>query len=207
MQQETLTSSEVSVREYIDVFRRRKSILLQTFVLVFVVGLLVTFMTKPLYRTTARILVEGKSNAVTQLDSSNPLGNLFSADTGHDVDTQLEVIQGDAVIRDIYENTGLVPDSVQLQAKQVGSTDLIDITTESGSSGAALRFAKRLPDSYRKYVSGNRQEEIANALLFAQSKLDEESTKSPEGGRCNGEISRSIKDSRDSNRTDGADQQ
>lgn len=49
MEEEIRQSNDVSVRDYLDLLRRRKAIIIQTFVIVLVVGVMVTVMTKPLY--------------------------------------------------------------------------------------------------------------------------------------------------------------
>ena len=176
MQEESLKTSDISLREYLDLMQRRKGILIQTFVSVFVVGVVITFMTKPLYRTNARVLVEGKSYYVQQFDPSNPMGSLFSADAGHEVDTQLEVIQGEKVVADTYKAAGVPVGTVKLQAKQSGTTDVIDVTTESRSPLYAQLFANKLPTVYLDYVTGNRRKEISNALEFASKGLAQENT-------------------------------
>ncbi len=173
MQEET-KPSEISMREYMDLLRRRKGILIQTFVVVFVVGVIVTFMTKPLYRTQARVLVEGKSYYVTQFDPGNPMGNLFSADAGHEVDTQLEVIQGEKVVAETYKMAGVPAGTVRMSAKQSGTTDVIDVITESNTPLYAQKFANTLPAVYLNYVTGNRRTEIKKALAYAQNQLDTE---------------------------------
>ncbi len=174
MQEESAKTSDISLREYLDLLQRRKGILIQTFVSVFVVGIVITFMTKPMYRTNARVLVEGKSYYVQQFDPSNPMGNLFSADAGHEVDTQLEVIQGDKVVSDTYKAADIPVGTVKLMAKQSGTTDVIDVMTESRSPLYAQKFANELPKVYLKYVTGNRREEISKALKFAQGRLASE---------------------------------
>lgn len=176
MQDESTKQSEISLREYLDVLRRRKAILLQTFVSVFVVGIVITFITKPQFRASARVLVEGKAFYVSQFDSANPLGNLFSADAGHEVDTQLEVIQGEKVVSDTYQMAGIPKGSVKLQAKQSGTTDVIDVIAESRSPLYAQKFANTLPTVYLNYVTGNRRSEMTNALKFAQDRLKEENS-------------------------------
>ena len=174
MQEENAKTSDVSIREYLDMLQRRKGILLQTFVSVFVVGVVITFMTKAQYRASARVLVEGKSYYVQQFDPGNPMGSLFSADAGHEVETQLEVIQGEKVVADTYKAAGIPPNTVKLQAKQSGSTDVIDVIAESRSPLYAQRFANTLPEVYLNYVTGNRRAEITRALKFAQDRLAEE---------------------------------
>src|SRR5579871_1561312 len=113
------SSSELSLRDYMDLLRRRRAIVIQTFIVVFVLGLAITFMAKPVYRTSARILVEGKSYAVNTVDANNPLNNLFMADTGHDIATQIEVLQGDKVLSDAYKDSDVPPGAAKLEVHAV----------------------------------------------------------------------------------------
>jgi uncharacterized protein involved in exopolysaccharide biosynthesis len=47
----------VSLREYGDILRRRRAIILQTLVIVLVAGILITLFQTPTYQATARLLV------------------------------------------------------------------------------------------------------------------------------------------------------
>ena len=170
-------ASEMSLRDYVDLLRRRKSIVLQTFMVVFVLGVAITFMAKPVYRTSARILVEGKSFNINSLDSGNPLSALFGADTGHDINTQLEILMGDKVLSDAYKDADVPPGSSKLSVNQVNGTDVIELVVESSTPTYAERLAKTLPNTYMGYVTGNRRVEIANAYSFAQAHLKEENDK------------------------------
>ena len=64
---DTFTDSTptVSLREYGDILRRRRAIILQTFVIVLVVGVLYTLFTAPTYQARARLLIEPQSSGLT----------------------------------------------------------------------------------------------------------------------------------------------
>jgi capsular exopolysaccharide synthesis family protein len=162
---------ENALTAYVDILRRRRPIVVQTFVVVLAVGILVTFLTKPLYRTDSRILVETKAMVVNTTDPNNPLSQLYNSDSGHDVDTQLEVLQGAQVLSDTYREANIPANSVTLETKQSGTTDVIDISTYSGVREYAQKFANTLPTIYQHYVTGNRKKEIAAALTFARRQL------------------------------------
>src|SRR5579872_4733706 len=122
------THNDTSLRDYLDLLRRRKKIILQTFMIIVIFGLALTVLTRPLYRTSSRILVEGKEVTFAQVNTSDPLNGLFIPDNGHDVNTQIEVLQGDKVQADAYKLAGVRPGAVRLDIKQVNSTDVIEIT-------------------------------------------------------------------------------
>lgn len=168
---------EFSLRDYLDILRRRKGIAIQTFVLVCLVGVLATFMTKPTYRTSARILVEGRELTLAQYNTSDPLANLFMPDVGHDIATQLEVLGGEEVMRDAFSTANVSPLDVKLDIKQVGQTDVIEIAAESNTPDYAVRITRTLPDIYRKYMTGDRKDEIVRALTSSRQRLEEQKKK------------------------------
>lgn len=89
------SSSTISLREYGDVLRRRRAIILQTFVVVLVAGVLVTTFTPPTYRATARLLLEPSSYVINQVSSSDPLADLFRVNNEYSIATQVELLQAE----------------------------------------------------------------------------------------------------------------
>src|SRR5258708_31571739 len=96
-------------------------------------------MTNPVFGTQTGILVEGNSYYVSQFSPNDPMSNLFTADVGHEVETQLGILQGEKVLSETFTAAGVTPGSVSIQAKQEGSTDLIEITAESNDKMAAQK--------------------------------------------------------------------
>src|SRR5579884_1164360 len=177
LEETTSASNEITLQDILELLRRRKGTVIQTFLSVLIVCLVVTLLSKPVYRSTAQILVEGKGITLAQVNTEDPLGNLFLPPTGHDVDTQIAVLQSRSLLNDAYQAAGLQPDAVHLDVKQVNTTDVIELAVESTNPDYAKRFATVLPNVYLKYVTGNRQEEVTKALAFASARLDAENTK------------------------------
>jgi len=177
MDEKSSNVAEISLRDYIDLLRRRKAILIQTFVVVFVIGAIVTYMAKPVFRTSARILVEGKSNAIAAYAPGDPLSAISMLDQGHDVATQLEILQGSELMQKAFQDSGVPPGSVALDVKEVGNTDVIELTAQSGNPDYAARFANTLPTTYMKFFTRNRSNELDSAIDFARKRLDEETVK------------------------------
>src|SRR3954470_532402 len=112
MEEKNSAVPEVSIRDYVDMLRRRKAIVIQTFVVVFVIGAVVTFMSKPVYRTSTRILVEGNGSGVSTNGSGDPLQGFQNREVTHDVLTQLEILQGAELMRQAYVDAGVPPGTV-----------------------------------------------------------------------------------------------
>src|SRR5258708_3321912 len=174
----TPQGTEISIPSYLDLLRRRKTIIIQTFVVILVVGVVLTLMSKPVYRSGGRLLVETRnSNSITQIDPSNPLIGLLTPDSGHDVATQIEVLQGNKPLSEAYLKAGVRPGTVRLDVKQVNMTDVIEYITESSDSSSAYKLALELPKTYRGYVTGNRLDEMGKALQFTTDSLRQEEAK------------------------------
>ena len=121
--------------------------------------------------------MEGRSYSVAQYSSENPLVGLFTPDSGHDILTQLEVLQGDRVLADAYKDGDVPPGSAHLEVRQVNGTDVIELQVESNTPTYAERLAKALPNTYLNYVTGNRKKEVNDAYNFASNRLKEENEK------------------------------
>lgn len=171
------SSPDVSIQDYLELLRRRRVIFIQTLVVVIALGAVVTVMTKPLYNAHTSLLVEGRANTVAQMTTSDPLGNLFLPDVGHDIQTQVEVLNGEKVLAEAYRSANVSGDAAKVYAKEVSGTDVIDIDVESTNAGYAESLAKTMPDAYMEYVTGNRKNELADALAYATNALTKEQTK------------------------------
>ena len=172
MEEKTPSFADVTLGDYIDMLRRRKGIIIQTFLLVLMIGTVVTLLSKPVFRSTARILVEGKSLTLTTHTGDNPLDDIMQPDTQHDVGTQIEILQGQNVLAKAYEAAHVPFGQVKLDVKQYGFTDVVDISVNSSNAKYAEQFARTLPETYETFLTGNRRNELKNALKFAQDQLD-----------------------------------
>jgi capsular exopolysaccharide synthesis family protein len=178
-------ASDISLQEFMDVLRRRKVVILQTFIVIVVVGVLIGVLTKPVYRATTDILVEGKSLAISSYNTDDPVSDVFMPNTGYDVPTQIEVLQSDQVLEDAHKVAGIpfnrLADKntrlVKLTVKQVADTNVIEITCDSNNPQYAEKLAEALPKTYLHYSTGDRSLEVQNALDFARIRYDQENKK------------------------------
>jgi capsular exopolysaccharide synthesis family protein len=165
--------AEFSLRDFLTVLRRRKAIFLQTCFLVIAIGVVVTLATRPLYRSTSRILVEGKTSTLSVSNTSDPLAQAFLPPAGHDVDTQVEMLRGEKFLASVYKATKTTRDDVYLEVRQVGQTDVVEVSASSASPDKAQEFAQQLPKLYLATVKDERLREVKTALEYAQRRLKE----------------------------------
>ena len=58
MHEEPVAQNEVSLREYLDLLRRRKAIIISTFVAALFIGVAAILISRPVFRSTGRLLVQ-----------------------------------------------------------------------------------------------------------------------------------------------------
>ncbi len=166
-----------SLRDLLDVLRRRRAIALQTLVVVAALGFVLTLMTKPLYRSTARMLVQGKSSSVSITNSANPLQGILTPSAGHDADTQVEILRSSSLTNRVFQQAGLGPGTVDLDVRRVRDTDVIEASGTSTSAQAAFGFIDALPKVYLSDLRNDRLRSVTSSLDFAQQRLQEETRK------------------------------
>lgn len=164
---------EVSLRDFFSILRRRKVIVLQTLVVVLAMGCVITFMTRPKYSSSTRILVEGKSSTVAVNDTTDPLGGIFLPQAGHEVNTQVEVLRSPILLSNVSKELRAREKDVFVDVRQVGQTDVIELKATSNSRDLAQKFAEALPRVYLKDIKVSRLREVTGALDFARRRLRE----------------------------------
>lgn len=167
------SEGELSLRDILTVLRRRKAIFLQTFILIVAVGVVVTMATKPLYRSTSRILVEGQSTTVSLSNTDDPLSRLFLPPAGHMVDTQVEVLRSQSLLNKAYKVAKFKPSDVYTEVRQFAETDVIEIAATSDSRDKAQKFAQILPQVYLASVKNESMREVTTALNYARNRHKE----------------------------------
>ena len=169
--------SEMSIRDYIDLLRRRKAIIIQAFIVVVSVGLVITMMSKPVYQSVGSILVEGRKWGIPATETQGIFAGLYPSDSGHGVDTQIVVITGRNVVDRASEMAGVRPGLVRVRADQVGQTDVVNIIVESADKKAALKVAQKMPEAYAEHVNSTKRDQLNKMYDFAKKELAKERDK------------------------------
>jgi capsular exopolysaccharide synthesis family protein len=170
------TSSNISLREYGDVLRRRRAIILQTFVVVLVAGVLVTLFTAPTYRSTARLLLEPISYNINQINSSDPLGELFRVNNSYSINTQVELLQTDRIRKEVAQKVGAAG-LPSMMVSGVDGTQIIEVASEGDNPDLVASAPNALLEIYVEEAAGTNNKQLGEAIKFAKSERDLASTR------------------------------
>jgi succinoglycan biosynthesis transport protein ExoP len=147
-----------NLQEFLAVFYRRRWIMLGTFLLIFVVGMVNTLRQRPIFEATAKILVSkdaGVFGGSSDLDIVNDLKEFKRSGS---VDTQVEIISSPDLLEEAYSglslanrqkgfgSTALPFWAVRVSAKK--DTDIIVISVRAYDKAAAATLANKVATTY-----------------------------------------------------------
>lgn len=186
----------LTLRDFLNVLRRRRGVALATFALVLGAITLLTLLTRPRFEANARLLVSTQQNAAPAPADEGALSTVFQATPTYSVETQIELLRSPKVLNQVYARSGVKPDTVELNAGQVRNTDVIEVAVNSPSPEDALKFAKAWPSLYLEQLRQDRLRQVSDSLAFAQKRLGEQRTllQRAEGDLADFKINRGVVD-------------
>lgn len=139
-------SSGISLQEYLQILRRRRFVILQAFLLITIVGIFVTLLTKPVYEATGQLLVQTPGLNVNTVDTSNPLSALSAVNQPKSPETTMQVLQ--------------TPDLQNLVEQDIGQrivftfdipkdTSVIEASAEASNPKDAVKAVNSLFQAYQ----------------------------------------------------------
>jgi len=162
-------TSTMSLTDYWDILYRRRLVVLQTFIVIALTGTVITLMTRPVYKASARLLVEPPSTDVNTVDSSNPLSQILTLTPTQNVATQVEVLQSQPLVQKVLKTTG----PAILDVEEVKDTNIIEVSAEANSRDVAAAVPNLLLQTYIQEDVDQGLDEIRGAMQFAQNQETE----------------------------------
>ncbi len=160
----------ISIREYGDILRRRRAIILQAFLFVLIVGIIWTAFQSNVYRTSARLLIEPTSSGISLNNTSDPLSELFKISGGYNINTQVELLQTPDMLKKVADKVkGGLP---SFSIGTVPQTQIIVVTAESSDQNLAADATNTLLETYKEEMQRRRDGNLKDALKFARGKLE-----------------------------------
>jgi polysaccharide biosynthesis transport protein len=161
----------MSLREYGDILRRRRAIILQTFLIILVGGILLTIFMPAVYQTRARLLVTPSPFILSSGGSGSILDNDLQSSTNLNIPTHMQILQGEEVQKLALRSFDgkKLPD---MNIKDVEGSTIIEITSEGENAEAIAKGINALLDAYQEYVKTQENSGLTQAMRNAKDQLN-----------------------------------
>ena len=147
---QSVLPSELNIRDHLEIIRRRRDVFILVFLAALVVGIVSVSQSKPVYRTSAKLLVPASSYSLSVIDSNNPIGAMLAAAQPDSVDTQLQVLQSAPFLEDAERRAKIAPRpgvaAPSASAEAVENTNVIRITVTGGDPEDCAKLANAIVD-------------------------------------------------------------
>jgi capsular exopolysaccharide synthesis family protein len=170
---------ELDVQELMGVFRRRRRVFFQVFLLVLAAAIVGAAMMKPIYRTEAKLLVPASSYSLSVIDSNNPIGAMLAAAQPDSVSTQLQVLESAPFREEAYRLANVVsrpeiiPPSARVEA--VADTNIIQIMVDGGDPREIARLANAMVKLHLKQTDLLETTGLGKTMDFVRKEKEKES--------------------------------
>jgi polysaccharide biosynthesis transport protein len=156
-------AADPDLRDYLQVLRRRKFVIVLSVAVVFGVALAVSYLQTPRYAAAAKLLLKQRSS---QSVFANPSQGYV--DPVRSVQTEIEVIKTEPVQDIVRNKLGSAP---PVQVRSVGQTDLITIRAESTDAPRASLIANTYAAAYIDFRRAQALEQYSAASEEIQTKI------------------------------------
>lgn len=164
---------EPGLREYIDVLRHRRWIVISCVVVAVGMALIVSLLQDPRYRAKSELLLGRTTDEAIMADQFGQART--SANAERELNNEIRLIESSAVreaVRDAYEGPLDVRD-VHASAGASDSDDSIDVTLESTDPVAAADLVNLYVETYVEVRQQRTLDELLDASDEIQARLDE----------------------------------
>ncbi len=156
----TTTTAGTTLRDYGNVLRRRKWLVIASTLIAIAVAVGLSASQTPIYSTSSQVLVESRSQ-------DGLFENQNSYVDERAIETEIRIIEGEAVQSRVQENLGLDSPPSPAAATAVGYTDVIEITVRDANAVNAQTLANAYAEAYVDV----RREQSVNELLAASTEV------------------------------------
>ena len=174
-------SNRFSFRDVPGALSRRRATILITLLVFVGLAVGVSLLTPPTYRSCSEVLIEDVPRP-GPVDASDPLVALGAEDVPYGIPTHVAVLASSQILRNALDAAGLskpdaqrdAPGPTNVEAEQVGDTNVVQIAVESEDPAVARKCAAALPYAYFEYIQAKRRYVIGRALEFVNGETRQE---------------------------------
>src|SRR5438270_3926529 len=153
-----LIAADVNLNDYVDIIRRRRWIIIQTFAVVTAIGLITTMMTTPIYRAAAKLKVDAAPLTISTQNTENPLSSILSQAQPDSVETQMQMLQVEPFIQRVLRAAGVTPRAgrpePEIKISNIDRTNVIVVQVDSPSPLEAQRIAQKMLEMHKEKSKG-----------------------------------------------------
>lgn len=175
MHDETVAMEETSLRDYLDLLSRRKWIIIQTFVVILVLGVVIAFLSPRWYRSEVQLFFnQQNANLVTHKtgDSTDDLLNGSSA--VRYIDTQAKVLSIQPLLDGALTANGLPkhdPRVIMMPPDSDDKVDIITLAVEARQPNVAQNIAQKWAELYIERDKNQPKEDLREPIAAAETEL------------------------------------
>lgn len=147
---------DLGLRDYLHVLQRRKWIVLLAVVIVPLAAVALSLRQSPLYQSSADVLLRYQSLPSTVAGINDPNSYSYYVDPVRSTDTQLQIAELPLLAKRVaaaLQKHGVKPGDVagSTSVAEVGDTDVLEFTSNSGSPALAARIATEYALQFTRY--------------------------------------------------------
>ncbi|HWI03040.1 MAG TPA: Wzz/FepE/Etk N-terminal domain-containing protein, partial [Acidimicrobiales bacterium] len=156
---------ELGLREYLDVLRRRKTLIVLIAVVITVPTLVISLLKTPVYAGEAEILLRPRSSE-TLFDPNSGT----RLDPNREVQNEIRILQSEPVRAAVRSQLGSAP---KVSARPDGPTDIIRVTAKSTDPQQAASLANAYTNAYIDFRRKQAVDDVLAASQQVQGKITE----------------------------------
>lgn len=180
---QNVQQGDIDLSELISIFYRRRWIMLGVVAIIVCLGFFYTITRKPIYETTAEIVVVANSAGPSASSSDiSIISDLQALTRSRSIDTQAAILSSKNLLKKAYESlpidlreNGFGSQKIPSWAWKITSkknTDVIDITIKSYDPVAASTLANNISAAYFQRDLEKNQQATSQARKYAEEQLD-----------------------------------
>jgi uncharacterized protein involved in exopolysaccharide biosynthesis len=174
----------MELRKYLEILLKRRWIIIQAMVVIFLTVIVGSSMQKPVYQTGVKILVQQSGTNIGVLSELARMGELTGVSrTSNPINTQIEILKTRPIIDEVINKLELKNDKGEvLSYKSILSrmsiaslrmTDIIQVNIESTDPKEAMDIANTLGEVFVEHNQKLNQEEARKAKKFIEGQLSQ----------------------------------
>ncbi len=179
-----LTLTDLSFKEILALFKRRRMVIIISTVILAAVGVLYAALSTPVYRSNVEILVEGRTQSNPVNSATNSVDALTMSSAQYDVMTQIQMMQSFWILYNALKEINYpIKDRMtqdefdklpKVTIQQLQTTNTVLVSCEYKDPQVAGDLAAAIPKVYQDEILDRQRSDVKRTFDFISARLDEE---------------------------------